>query len=768
MKKWDDNIDKKFSESLEDLHFPFEEDSWDKMNAKLEESVDRPVANFWHQKGYLVFLAIFFISFSSLYSVGYYYDEFEFLNRSEESTKLVISKENIEKNDTPIEQYEPTSIEEQYGADATTAVTNQADLKQVEEFDSNSVDRLMGSNSDLEHNSIKKDNSPISTVDQGGKETADDSNSKVYHEPQNDETVFAEASSSDISSEEQRINLLEIEAKTSQLENNWFWSGAGGIGNLDFSAVELYDEDSGTVEDEKLSKTEKKQLRANAKEVRKKLGKLYRRPISEGEGRFSLKPLNWGIRVGGSLKVIDNPGFLRSSDIGRSIPFEPEGPVFGLYLQYLLKGRWHLQVEFAYSYLANLRKVQDFNSFSTATNFLRFGNRRNLFISYYLDGVEFLDLQTVVQYKFPKRGAVELGAAFGKTVPFESKSSSFSWNSSILRNRPELQFPDAILDVNLQAIVGYEYALSNRFVLNARYYFGLLDLTNDNFFVDGNGDPISKFEGGSRLQISLKANLNRVRRLNLIAICIFSSGCHDDRELIIFGEDFFCDEDKPEVFLKFDIEGDDIFVPGGTALDIDLCNIDNELVANNTSRANIDDLLFSQAFNLNVKTIEYSITIGFIGTFFQDDLDINEDRDFAKNVLGNEMQYKIFSETGLELWTDDNGQLEIPSVRPSFTFIEFMPILEEQAIVYKTDDPCVFIDYPNFCEDYQAGSFMEITAIEEIDYQSPDFPEVRYNYVISGKFQCRVYRQNSQESFLDIRNGSFRLPFNAPKTSDVF
>lgn len=260
-----------------------------------------------------------------------------------------------------------------------------------------------------------------------------------------------------------------------------------------------------------------------------------------------------------------------------------------------------------------------------------------------------------------------------------------------------------------------------------------------------------------------------VKIILLLVIAVLTlASCQDDQEFDVFQEDFFCEDDKSSMFLGFKVEGEDIYFADDTFFNIDLCESQNRILPEFPSKSSIDNELFTRSFSVNITFENYAFTLGFNGTYFKNELDESDDRDYASKVFDNDIQFKVGSVTGVELWTDNEGKFQIPENRPSFAFISLTPPEDIFSVSYKTDDPCALTEFPSYCNDFQEGSFIKISSVEEIDFTNSISESVKYNYIITGTFQCKIYRQNSKDQTLVLESGSFRLPINVPKTSEVF
>ena len=265
---------------------------------------------------------------------------------------------------------------------------------------------------------------------------------------------------------------------------------------------------------------------------------------------------------------------------------------------------------------------------------------------------------------------------------------------------------------------------------------------------------------------------NELKQLLIASLLIlFLTSCNDEANLINPQEDFFCHENKPEMFLRLDLEGGDVSSISRTSFDIDLCMLTNEISSDSLHWANIDNELYTRSFTTIISAEEYVFILSMNGTFYQEELDLSIDRDYANKVLNDDFQFRVGTLTGIELWTTESGLLNIPVDRPSFVTFEIgIPNETLQTLYYTSEDQTSLENFPEFCEDFQQGSYFQVTGIEEIDYQNPDFPNVRYNYILSGEFKCRIYRfgTNNKERYIDVKSGSFRLPVYVPETSGVF
>ncbi|MGB3467783.1 MAG: hypothetical protein WBA74_21025 [Cyclobacteriaceae bacterium] len=263
-------------------------------------------------------------------------------------------------------------------------------------------------------------------------------------------------------------------------------------------------------------------------------------------------------------------------------------------------------------------------------------------------------------------------------------------------------------------------------------------------------------------------NLSKLLMTGLL-LFIFMSGCHDDAEIVLFQNDFFCEEGKPDVFLKVQLDGGDILIAADKNFDIDLCNINRQLFTT-TSKASNEAGYHTALFNTKVVTNGFELSLGINGIYQEEELDLTDDRDYAEKVLANDFLFRVGSLTATERYVDEFGQYSFPNGKSSLFSFTIAVEEGEGFINYSTTDPSVLANYAGCCEGFQEDSFFNITSVEAIDYQNPDFPETTYNYIIAGEFRSLIYRQDNltKEKAIRVSNGSFRMPFNVPTTSSLF
>lgn len=257
-----------------------------------------------------------------------------------------------------------------------------------------------------------------------------------------------------------------------------------------------------------------------------------------------------------------------------------------------------------------------------------------------------------------------------------------------------------------------------------------------------------------------------VLMIGLAFLVSLNSCVENDIPVVVFEEDFFCGEGKPEVYFRFEVDRGDVFVPEGTEADLDMCSLSNEISSQHNIESIINNDFIISGTKIKIDSRGYIIDLDLIGTLFRNELNFESERSFGKAILNNDFEFRTVS--GSDQFDDGNLGFDIPAIRPSLAALEIIVRTDNQNIRYKSDAPVVSEEYPYYLENAQTGSFIQIDETEEIDYVNPDFPEVKYNYVITGTFQCRLYREGSPDRFLDLKQGSFRLPVYFRKTEEVF
>lgn len=507
MKKWDDKVDKKIRDSLGDLDFPFDEASWDRMDAKLSQTADKPVGAFWNGKGYVVLILMLFVSVSALYSVSTYYDLFNWDEQQEtvqkeeamdqknveDAAPLNKLTENPEKTDAQVSRQSRIPVSKAGKNEVTVNLVNERSQKSITNKEYVDTDNLQ--------TNVAAEKLEATTLFDDQSTHVEKKAAMSTENPQ--ESDFTKDEIDDNSSAIWRDFLYPIQSKTKLRLSDGLFSGAGidnlSLGNSSYKYVPAAAINAG------LTKEEKKQERANGREIRKKLGKSYRKSASIGIGKFSLKPESWGAKLGAGLNF-ENVGKWYSIGGEKYLP-RAEGLAASLYFQYHVKNRLKLQFDLGYSRMRFFSRVFQLEELGAGNRLS--GGILSYFFRYDVRSLQIVDFQTAFQYQFKKRGLLELGLAVGKTIPEVVTNSTVSWSPDILKGEPTFNYPDPILKYSFHLIVGYEYNITNRIAVGIRYNIGLTDLTNNNFYDKGRF-PNSDFHGASRGQISVKFKLNKI------------------------------------------------------------------------------------------------------------------------------------------------------------------------------------------------------------------------------------------------------------------
>ncbi|MGB3467782.1 MAG: outer membrane beta-barrel protein [Cyclobacteriaceae bacterium] len=480
MKKWDDDMDRKLNDSLRDLKYDFDESSWEKMNEKLDEEFSKPVALVWN--GRVVYVAVLLLLLPTAYIIWKqsHADNAPIaaLETTTDVPELKAARDTEDFSSVAEKEPEFRSVESKTNhTPSKSGLSNLSGRPHITFNLKQPIDRVKALNED------SLDMSVAETEDNIGTNNVSYTYDSPYRQRLVSRNRITGQADAIYNSIYQQLNFDQVKLRSDQ----------------DFLTYSMF---------KKLEKDRRKQERDNAQEIRRKLGSHFRKTKrKKGEGKFSLEPLDWGVRIGAGFALGNRRYRINyRGGITKDIPVGLEGLNVGLYLRYVLKKRWHLQTELAYSRLRGVNQDRYF----TNTPVDPFEVIRNFYlISYRLEALDLYDLQTTLQYKLPKHSTFEAGLAIGYVNPKENiyQDVSSVWDGTILKPKPSVNLPNAILKVNMQVIIGYEYTISNRVGISARGYLGLLDLSNDNFF---DQPPFGEdfFEGGSRLQLSLKFNLN--------------------------------------------------------------------------------------------------------------------------------------------------------------------------------------------------------------------------------------------------------------------
>ena len=253
-------------------------------------------------------------------------------------------------------------------------------------------------------------------------------------------------------------------------------------------------------EKEQLSKQQKKQERANARQVRKMLGKDYR---TTKVGGFSLKPTFYGVRIG--TQAVRNQ--LTGVTVGNGPKLVPDGfkAVSGfnlaLYGQYYLPKNYRLQVDLALSKLV-YNNDQDFSG--------RWSFAPDGFWSFDFDvqHMIFYEIHMALQRPLGQKGWIELGGFGGLVSSATTFAQEVNWSPFSLRPAPRYLYPRPFNETAYGVLVGYEYQISRRISASGRYYFGVNEVRNENFGI------LPLIQRASRFQYGLKFQLNKAKELS--------------------------------------------------------------------------------------------------------------------------------------------------------------------------------------------------------------------------------------------------------------
>lgn len=212
----------------------------------------------------------------------------------------------------------------------------------------------------------------------------------------------------------------------------------------------------------------------------------------EGD-KFSPVPESWGIKVG-TNSAITGPRDPRPEGSEERLI---EDLVLGMYFTYPLPGPFTLQIEPG---MRSINSLYITNQFTDSF----YGNVMD--VETQVSSLLFYDLQLVSQLRFTQRSKFELGTSV-------SKVKVAGWGSGISPQGPQInggiadyEPPLGIRPWTYSLILGYEYKLSGRFRLSARYQRGLRDLSDPESYTN------NQRHRGSDLQLTLKFQFNKPKR----------------------------------------------------------------------------------------------------------------------------------------------------------------------------------------------------------------------------------------------------------------
>lgn len=237
--------------------------------------------------------------------------------------------------------------------------------------------------------------------------------------------------------------------------------------------------------------------------------------------------------------------------------------------------------------------------------------------------------------------------------------------------------------------------------------------------------------------------------LLMIASCNSDDGLPD--EVVEIETDIFCRETDEGIYFNFELEG--------LPIEMDLCDLSAQISTIRTGGSRRFDTLYSRTINIAASLGERRIDMTLHGFFYKGELDLEYDRDYAETVFMQDFVFAKEQDYGAEEYIADGNILLPPAVRPSYVEINY----HNSRISFTSTE----VDFgPDVDQSYQEESSFEIDYIDEIDYQSPDFEWISYNYIIRGTFECELYDEFA--GTIKITNGRFRLPFNAPTTEELY
>ncbi|MEL7145325.1 MAG: hypothetical protein AAFO69_03075 [Bacteroidota bacterium] len=478
------NINNKIQKKLDQLEYPFEESSWEAMDALLDAGENQPVASFWQKGKFLAVMAILLVGTTAITTLAY-----EPTSRWIESLGFAAQRVNYDTG----KGIHLALYDQEIDAAKSNLILNTV---KIQEAISN----------DRKETAIEKSREMTMHKPKDGREATDSrSPKKTTTSRLNRLLSDADLRVPSVDVSENKVQeLLQLQSRNSPIVN--LLADEEGPLRPTFDNNQTAEESASAptqlVEEEqpKITKGEKKQERANARQVRKMLGKQYR---TTKIGGFSLLPANYGIRLGTNSVKNSLTGAIPSRVLQSGV-FDGFNPITGfnaaIYLQYYLGKNYRLQVDLGISAL-------DFTG-----SYIGFGGGQyvNSLPVYQYDfrteEMVFKDLQLAIQQPLGEKGVVELGGFIGLVSDKSTLDETIDWNPNTLRPAPRLVYPRPYDEVSFGALIGYERQLWGRLSVSGRYFFGVTNLINPNF------TPLRfRRVRASRFQFGLKFQINRLK-----------------------------------------------------------------------------------------------------------------------------------------------------------------------------------------------------------------------------------------------------------------
>lgn len=495
MTKWDENIDNHIRRSVENVELPFNEASWGKMSAKLDNEFG--VGVFWKTRHSIV-------AISALLMVGiglmwYYSGQSMGHTRSselpsEELSMITECEETIENEEC-----------DQQESKANTLIVVSAKDDNLNNGHREGIDNVVNNSKSSEPEAILN-----TTAEENNGKTIVGVNSLKPNTGLTAHEMVSLSPESEVASLETipQINSIQTpSSSTEKIERHKEEIGEEILENTDKKIVDkpsnpssvliapvdkeltneiltvVNDDDEAEMQPEKVkpTKEEKKKQREIEKELRRKLGN--RTAVSNN---FTLIPTNYGVKLGSHIN------FTAQNSLGGSTTAFMDGFLFGFYLEYHLPREWRMEFDL------NIRNLERFDvSYSSTEQVV--GGTINTEVD--VTAMESLELQLLLKRSISFKSTLEIGAAFGKINTAHSFSRS---GAGAISNpgTPNL----GIIEYDFGPLLGYEYGLSNRIKLNARYFLGLKDLADSELYGIG-------FDRQSNLQLAIKFQFNRPKTI---------------------------------------------------------------------------------------------------------------------------------------------------------------------------------------------------------------------------------------------------------------
>lgn len=507
MKRGSKEMNNQIQRKLDQLEFPFEESSWDMMDSLLDQAGEQPVTPMWKNSKVIILLALLLASTATVVTLAYQNAGFGRMEQDNGPSTVLQTATgrgvHLALYDEREREGEPNIATAGIVGTFGTETQQQPKVDQPIQVAPRRVTPQRMNNvvaGGTTHKALVAAGTPVNQ--QLTRPSGELSPSGMEF---GSDAVVSSTESSDQATED----LISLKSKSTGRDTDFgnLQDVTGGVVIEKLTQEDLAPDGATVAEDEatKVSKEERRQERANVRELRKKLGNRY-----QGTKRldgFSLLPTYYGIRLGtNSVKnTLTGAWNVPWNNFGERI-FEgfrlANGLNTGVYFQYALKNNFRLQLDlsitaldytYAFISLGGQRRIDDERTYS---------------YSFRTEKMTFKDLQVSLQKPLGRKGTIEVGGFIGLVSSRTTLDERLNWTPTAIRPAPRFIYPRPFDRLTFGALIGYERQLWKNLSVTGRYFYGGSDLVNEQF------TPLRFHKvRASRFQFGLKFQINKTKNI---------------------------------------------------------------------------------------------------------------------------------------------------------------------------------------------------------------------------------------------------------------